>query len=140
GIGQGLSMGIGASLAQPDVPTMTLVGDGGLAVHFGELMTLAQERPWLVLVLFNDRGYGVLRNTQDAFLARRSGVDLATPEFALVAESMGLPYWYVNQLEDAEEALMVAIDTKGPSIVEIDVDAMDEMPKPFTPPVTIPHG
>lgn len=45
GIGQGLGMGIGAALARPDAPTVVIAGDGGLAVHLGELLTLAQERP-----------------------------------------------------------------------------------------------
>ena len=81
GIGQGLGMAIGAALAARPA-TVVLVGDGGLAVHFGELLTLAQERPWLVLLVFNDGGYGVLRNMQDGYGDRRSGVDLVTPDFA----------------------------------------------------------
>ena len=140
GIGQGLAMGIGAAVARPDLPTLTIVGDGGLAVHFGELMTLAQERPWMLLLLFNDRGYGVLRNTQDAFVQRRSGVDLTTSDFSLVARSLNLPYWNVSSLDEIEEALGLALDTRGPAIVEVDVDAMGDMPKPFTPPVKIPKG
>ncbi|MYV60466.1 thiamine pyrophosphate-binding protein, partial [Streptomyces sp. SID4931] len=79
GIGQGLGMGIGAALARPDAPTVVIAGDGGLAVHLGELLTLAQERPRLTLIVFNDGGYGVLRNMQDRYGERRSGVDLATP-------------------------------------------------------------
>ena len=39
GIGQGLAMGIGAALARPDEPTVVIAGDGGLAVHIGELAT-----------------------------------------------------------------------------------------------------
>ena len=65
GIGQGLAMGIGAAISRPDEPVAVLAGDGGLSVHLGELVTLAQEQPWLTLVVFNDNGYGVLRNMQD---------------------------------------------------------------------------
>ena len=89
GIGQGLGMGIGAALARPGSPTVVLAGDGGLAVHLGELLTLAQERPRLTLIVFNDGGYGVLRNMQDRYGDRRSGVDLVTPDFEQLARACG---------------------------------------------------
>lgn len=139
GIGQGLAMAIGAALSRPESPTLALTGDGGLAVHLGELLTMAQEQPWLVLLVFNDRGYGVLRNTQDAFVSRRSGVDLTTPDFSKLAGSLDLPFWRVGALDDVEGALVAAVSTRGPAIVEVDVDQMGAMPKPFTPPVKIPQ-
>lgn len=138
GIGQGLAMGIGGALARPDLPTLVLVGDGGLAVHLGEMGTLAQERPWLVLLLFNDGGYGVLRNTQDVHVERRSGVDLANPDFGKLAGSYGIPHFPVKSTDDVEEALASALSTRGPAVVEIDVDALGPIPRPFTPPVSIP--
>ncbi len=58
GIGQGLGMGLGAALARPGEPVVVIAGDGGLAVHLGELLTLAQEGPRLLLLVFNDGGYG----------------------------------------------------------------------------------
>ena len=101
GIGQGLGMGIGAALARPGAPTVVIAGDGGLAVHLGELLTLAQERPRLTLIVFNDGGYGVLRNMQDRHSERRSGVDLATPDFELLARACGLPYARIAAEEHA---------------------------------------
>ncbi|WP_017612361.1 thiamine pyrophosphate-dependent enzyme [Nocardiopsis salina] len=138
GIGQGLAMGIGGALARPDLPALALVGDGGLAVHLGEMGTLAQERPWLVVLLFNDGGYGVLRNTQDAHVERRSGVDLANPDFAQLAGAYGIPHFPVKSTDDVEEALASALSTRGPAVVEVDVDALGSIPRPFTPPVSIP--
>ncbi|UXI78927.1 thiamine pyrophosphate-binding protein, partial [Streptomyces vinaceusdrappus] len=104
GIGQGLAMGIGAALARPDEPTVVIAGDGGLAVHLGELLTLAQERPRLTLIVFNDGGYGVLRNMQATYTERRSGVDLFTPDFARLAAAGSLPY---ARIGDASEAAKV---------------------------------
>lgn len=138
GIGQGLAMGIGGALARPEAPTLILVGDGGFAVHLGELGTLAQENPWAVVLLFNDGGYGVLRNTQDAHVGRRSGVDLATPDFGLLAAAYGLPHWRVKSTDDIEGALAAALSVRGAAVVEIDVDALGPIPRPFTPPVKIP--
>ena len=138
GIGQGLAMGIGAALARPSVPTCVIAGDGGLAVHLGELVTLGQERPWLVLVIFNDGGYGVLRNMQDRYMARRSGVDLFTPDFGQLASACGLPYARVTSADGFDAAFAAAVATRGPSVVEVDVTEVGPTPVPFTPPVAIP--
>lgn len=138
GIGQGLGMGIGAALARPDAPTVVIAGDGGLAVHLGELLTLAQERPRLTLLVFNDGGYGVLRNMQDRHSDRRSGVDLATPDFELLARACGLPYLRIAAAEHAEPVISEAVASDGPTLVEVDLAALGPMKNPFTPPVKIP--
>ncbi|MFJ3704260.1 MULTISPECIES: thiamine pyrophosphate-binding protein [unclassified Streptomyces] len=138
GIGQGLGMGIGAALARPGAPTVVIAGDGGLAVHLGELLTLAQEGPRLTLIVFNDGGYGVLRNMQDRHGERRSGVDLTTPDFGLLARACGLPYARVSAEEHAAAVLTEAIASDGPTLVEVDLEALGPMKNPFTPPVRIP--
>lgn len=138
GIGQGLGMGIGAALARPDAPTVVLAGDGGLAVHLGELLTLAQERPRLTLIVFNDGGYGVLRNMQDRYSERRSGVDLATPDFELLARACGLAYARITAEEHARPVIGHAVESDGPTLVEVDLARLGPMKNPFTPPVKIP--
>ncbi|MEU7241601.1 thiamine pyrophosphate-binding protein [Streptomyces sparsogenes] len=138
GIGQGLGMGIGAALARPDQPTVVIAGDGGLAVHLGELLTTAQERPRLTLLVFNDGGYGVLRNMQDAYGERRSGVDLCTPDFARLATACSLPYARVSAPADAAPVLEAALAADGPTLVEVDLASLGPMKRPFTPPVKVP--
>ncbi|MFC9977280.1 thiamine pyrophosphate-binding protein [Spirillospora sp. NPDC127200] len=138
GIGQGLAMGIGAALARPDVPSLVIAGDGGLSVHLGELATLAQERPWLVLLVFNDGGYGVLRNMQDAHMGRRSGVDLFTPDFGALAAATAMPYALVKRADAFEEAFAKAVAAHEPYLLEVDVTAVGPTPVPFVPPVPLP--
>lgn len=140
GIGQGLAMGLGAAAARPEEPTVVLAGDGGLAVHLGELATLAGERPWLVLLVFNDGGYGVLRNMQDHHADRRSGVDLFTPDFSRLAAGMDLPYQLVQASGQFEEAFAKALDERGPHLIEVDVTALEPLPEPFVPPVHVPSS
>ncbi|MFD4137647.1 thiamine pyrophosphate-binding protein [Streptomyces sp. NPDC058572] len=138
GIGQGLGMGIGAALARPEDPAVVLAGDGGLAVHLGELLTLAQERPRLTLLVFNDGGYGVLRNMQDRYSERRSGVDLVTPDFEQLAGACGLPYLRISAAGEARPLIAEAVASDGPTLVEVDLAALGPMKNPFTPPVRIP--
>ncbi|MFD0058624.1 thiamine pyrophosphate-binding protein [Streptomyces sp. NPDC127168] len=138
GIGQGLGMGIGAALARPGEPTVVIAGDGGLAVHLGELLTLAQERPRLTLIVFNDGGYGVLRNMQATYTERRSGVDLFTPDFGGLAAACGLPYARIGDASEAAKVIDAAVASDGPTLVEVDLAALGPMKDPFTPPVKIP--
>ena len=138
GIGQGLGMAIGAALSRPEEPAVALVGDGGLAVHLGELLTLAQTGARLTVLVFNDGGYGVLRNMQDRYFDRRSGVDLATPDFRRLAEACGLPYARIAAEDEAAGVLAEATAAGGPSLVEVDIAALGPMKNPFTPPVKLP--
>jgi acetolactate synthase I/II/III large subunit len=138
GIGQGLAMGIGAAAARPDEPTLVIAGDGGLAVHLGEMATLAEQAPWLVLVVFNDGGYGVLRGIQDVHGSRRAGVDLLTFDFAQVAQSVGIGHRLVRAAGEFDDALAGALAERRPTVIEVDMTAVGPMPKPFVPPLPIP--
>jgi len=140
GIGQGLAMGLGAAMADSERVVCVMVGDGGLAMHLGELLTLAQERPRVAVVLFNDGGYGVLRNMQDRYFPRRSGVDLHTPDFASLFAGIGLTHKRVEDVVSFRGAFGEAIAHGAPYVVEVDVDAIGPMPRPFVPPVHIPGG
>ena len=137
GIGQGLGMAIGAALADETRPTLAIAGDGGLAVHLGEILTVAQEKPWLVLMVFNDAGYGVLRNMQAA-TGPTYAVDLATPDFAGLAASVGLDYRRISSAADAQTVLPEAVSLGLPVVVEVDLAEFGPMPTPFTPPVSVP--
>jgi acetolactate synthase-1/2/3 large subunit len=137
GIGQGLPMAIGAALAAPERKTVALIGDGGFMLTAGELATAVQERANLAIVLMNDRGYGVIRNIQDAqFGARRAYVDLHTPDFALLCRALGVPHWRVDAAQHFGAAFTSALAVAGPALVEVDVTALAPYARQFAgPPV-----
>lgn len=139
GIGQGLAMGVGASAGRLDVPTVVIVGDGGLAVHLGELLTLVQEQLPVTVVVFNDGGYGVLRNMQKAEGWTEAAVDLHTPKFDALAASIGLNYALIDDAGKAEDVIGSAVLSGRPILIEVDVNAIGPMPRPFTPPVEVPR-
>ncbi|WP_229117502.1 thiamine pyrophosphate-binding protein [Enemella dayhoffiae] len=138
GIGQGLAMGIGAAVGRPEVPTIVIAGDGGLAVHLGELASLAGSGARCVVVVFNDSGYGVLRNMQHAHGFDRAGVDLFTPDFETLAASIRLPFWRTGAPGTFGPALERALTVNGPAMIEVTVGDLDPAPGAFTPPVHIP--
>jgi acetolactate synthase-1/2/3 large subunit len=137
GIGQGIAMAVGAALAAPGRKTVALSGDGGFYVSLGELATAVQENADVAFVVMNDKGYGVIRNIQDAhYGGRRHYADLHMPDFDGLSRTMGLPYHRVAKAEDMAAALEAAIAVDGPALVEVDMTAIGPFARPFAgPPV-----
>jgi acetolactate synthase I/II/III large subunit len=132
-IGLGLSMAVGASIGRPERQVVALVGDGGFASGVAELMTAAQERARVTIVVFNDGGYGILRNLQDAhFDGRRFGVDLQTPDFMELGRSAGVWAGQVRSSLEMGPQLREALEVDGPAILEIDMAAVGPQAVPFT--------
>jgi acetolactate synthase I/II/III large subunit len=135
GIGQGVPMAIGAALARSPAKTIALIGDGGAMVNLGELATVVETKANIVLVLMNDRGYGVIRNIQDAqFGGRRHYADLHTPDFQLLAASFGVRHQRVADIDDFANALDRALLAGGPQLVEVDMAAIGRFPESFAGP------
>jgi acetolactate synthase I/II/III large subunit len=135
GIGQGIAMAVGAALAGAEAKTVALVGDGGAMVDLGELATAAETRADIVFVLMNDRGYGVIRNIQDAqFGGRRHYADLHTPDFKLLAAAFGIAHQRVSCADDFAPALHRALDASGPQLVEVDMVAIGPFAEAFAGP------
>ena len=139
GIGQGLAMGIGVALASQvhglGRRTVVLAGDGGFMLNLGELACAVQEQADLVLLLMNDRRYGVIRNIQDAvYGSRHCYVDLHTPDFAALCASMQAGYLRLDAPARAEAVIGQALQMRGPVVVEVDMAAWGEFPVKFAGP------
>jgi acetolactate synthase-1/2/3 large subunit len=135
GIGQGIAMAVGAALAGAPAKTIALVGDGGAMVNLGELATAAETRADIAFILMNDRGYGVIRNIQDAqFGGRRYYADLHTPDFKLIAAAFDIAYQRVSRAEDFAAALQRALTAAGPQLVELDMVAIGPFAQSFAGP------
>jgi acetolactate synthase-1/2/3 large subunit len=133
-IGPGLPLAIGAALAT-DARTVVIQGDGGFMLSIGELATAAQYRLPIVICLFNDRGYGVLRMIQNQrFEGRHTGVDLHTPDFVQVAEGMGVTAVRVRDAGAFDAAFERAMGTDGPVLIDVDMTALAPMGNLFAPP------
>ncbi|MGH7034192.1 MAG: thiamine pyrophosphate-binding protein [Stellaceae bacterium] len=125
GIGQGLPMALGAALGAPGRRTVALIGDGGFALSLGELATVAEAWPDLVILLMNDGGYGVIRNIQDSdYGGRRCYADIKAPHFGRLAESLDIPHRFIRDLADFSAIFASALTARGPTIIEIDMRAI----------------
>lgn len=126
GIGQGLAMGIGAAIANQEHAlqrkAIALVGDGGLMLNVGELACAVQENAALVVLVMNDRAYGVIKNIQDVhYGARRCYADLHTPDFAQLCASLKVPHLLLDDPAQTPAILAKALSTNGLVMVEVDM-------------------
>jgi len=134
GIGQGIPMGIGAGLAGLG-KAVTLVGDGAAQLSLGELATAVESGAETVFVLMNDRGYGVIRNIQDAqYGGRQHYASILTPDFALVCAAVGLPHARIARAEAFAPALDAALAAPGPHMIEVDMTAIGPFAESFAGP------
>ena len=129
-IGPGLPLAIGAAVGTGQ-RTVLIQGDGGLMLSIGELATVAEYQLPLVILVFNDGGYGVLRQIEDAMMQRRFGVDLHTPDFVTVAQGMGLESERVTGLSEFEPAFERALDRTGPTLLDIDMHSLAPLTFPL---------
>ena len=85
----------------------------------------------------NDKGYGVIKNIQDAqYGGRRHYVDLHTPDYAQLSQSLALRHRRVSNLADVGAALEEATIESGPFLLEIDMLSIGTFKTAFAgPPV-----
>ena len=75
-------------------------------------------------LLMNDSRYGVIKNIQDdIYGSRHAYVELHTPKFADFCASLGAPHFKLADPSQSAEVLAKAFATRGPVIVEVDMDA-----------------
>lgn len=126
-IGPGLPLALGAA-AGSGRPTVLIAGDGGFMLHVGELSTAVQHDLPVVICLFNDRGYGVLRSIEARqFDGRNFGVDLATPDFPALAKSMGVQAARVASPAEFESRFREAVASGRPWLLDIDLLALSPL-------------
>ncbi|HEY5645735.1 MAG TPA: thiamine pyrophosphate-dependent enzyme, partial [Pseudomonadales bacterium] len=125
-IGPGLPFALGAVIGTGR-PGVLINGDGGFMFHATELATAAQYGVPLVICVFNDGGYGVLRWLQETRFGRINETDLGKMDFAKMAESMGVPGERVQSVEGFEQAVARGIESAGPYLIDVDMECFAAM-------------
>ncbi len=120
-IGPGFPMAVGAAIATGK-KSVVVHGDGGFMFHATELATAAQYQVPLVICVFNDSGYGVLRWLQSTRFGRVNETDLGKVAFAQMAHSMGVPAERVQSVAEFEAALDTAMAAEGPYLIDVDME------------------
>jgi pyruvate dehydrogenase (quinone) len=114
-----LSQAIGAQSAFPARQVVALAGDGGLAMLMGELLTLRQNKLPVKIVVFNNASLNFVEVEMKAAGFVNFGTGLDNPNFADVANAMGIHGRRVEEPNDLEAALRAAFEHDGPALVDV---------------------
>jgi acetolactate synthase-1/2/3 large subunit len=128
-LGWGYATALGAQHARPDVPVVSINGDGGFLFTASELATAVHHRIPLTAVVFNDGAFGNVRRIQaELYGNRQIASDLHNPDFVRFAQSFGAAAERAKSPRALRAALRRALQRRdGPSLIEVPVE---EMPSP----------
>jgi pyruvate dehydrogenase (quinone) len=116
-----LPQAIGAQVACPKRQVIALAGDGGLAMLMGDLLTLRQHRLPVKVVVFNNEALAFVELEMMAAGLLQSQTDLANPNFAEVAQALGLVGYRVEHPSQLEPTLKLALSTPEPAVIDVRV-------------------
>jgi acetolactate synthase-1/2/3 large subunit len=131
-MGFGVAGALGAKLAAPDRPCVSVCGDGAFFMHASVLGTAVEYKIPVVWVVWNNYAYASIRGLQRGYL---DGRELATdfkhpdtgapynPDFAAMARSAGIDGVRVDRAADLGDAVRVGIATGRPYLIDAHISA-----------------
>jgi acetolactate synthase-1/2/3 large subunit len=129
-LGYGFPTSLGAKVAHPDRPVVSINGDGGFGFCLNELATMALHEIAAVAIVFTDDAFGnVRRIQQEQFGGRTIASDLLNPDFLKLAEAFSV----VGRHADTPEKLRVAVEESvradEPTLIAVPIG---QVPNPWT--------
>jgi acetolactate synthase-1/2/3 large subunit len=122
-MGYGLPAAIGAKLARPSGPVVSVSGDGGFLMTMGELETAVRCGLGVVALVLDNQRHGTIRMHQESeHPGRVIGTELSTPDLAAVAKAFGADGWSVHDNSQLEPALRKALASEKPSVLHVFMD------------------
>ncbi|WP_392960259.1 thiamine pyrophosphate-dependent enzyme [Streptomyces sp. LN245] len=118
-LGYALPAAIGAKAACPGREVVALSGDGGLQFTVQELATAVQLRLPLPVVVFDNGGYGEIRDEMAARGDTPTAVDLAPVDLPALARAYGGQGTHAYDPDELSTALAEALRTPGPTLIAV---------------------
>jgi pyruvate dehydrogenase (quinone) len=120
---------IGAQAASPGRQVISLSGDGGFAMLMGDLLSLTQLKAPVKVVVFNNGALGFVELEQKSTGFLPTGTDLVNPNFAAMAEAVGIKGVRIEDPKDVDARIAEALAHPGPVVVDA-VVAREELAMP----------
>lgn len=133
-MGFGLPAAIGATFGAPDRTVCIFTGDGGLQMSIQEMGTIMEQQAPVKIILMNNNYLGNVRQWQDMFFnKRKSFTRMINPDYGKICEGYNIPYIFVSERDELEDAISRMLSTDGPFLLECAVKE-EENVLPMTPP------
>lgn len=118
-LGYGLPAAIGARVADPSRPVVTVIGDGALMFCVNELLTAVEQRLDLTVVCVDNGGYAEIKQNEVDRGIDPVGVDLVQPDWAALANAFGATGRRVERRDEVGAAIRAAIAAGGVQLVHV---------------------
>src|ERR1700726_4256514 len=126
-MGAGLPSAIAASLIHRDRRVLAVCGDGGFMMNSQELETAVRLNLNLVVLVLEDRAYGMIRWKQEVDGFSDFGLDFGNPDFVAYAKSYGAKGWRVGSAGEFKTMLEAAFREGGVHLVVAPIDYSENM-------------
>jgi len=117
-----MPMSIGAALARPNQQIIALCGDGGLSMLLGDLATIVQYKLPVKLIVFENQSLGMVKLEMEVAGLPDWQTKMYNPDFAAVAEAMGMKGFTVNDPNKLENTLKEVFALQEPVLVCVKTD------------------
>ncbi|KTD24221.1 MULTISPECIES: ubiquinone-dependent pyruvate dehydrogenase [Legionella] len=117
-----LAQAIGAQAAYPKRQTVALCGDGGFTMLMGDILTLNQQNLPIKVVVFNNGTLGFVEMEMHVGGMLEYSTELNNPNFAKMADAVGIKGFRVDESTHLREALQSAFAHAGPALVDVRVN------------------
>jgi len=125
----GLPYAIAAAVAYPDRPVFCIIGDGGLSMLLGELITVAAYKLNIKIIVIKNNTLGQIKWEQMVFLGNPEyACDLYPADFVTIARGAGIDAIQIEEPATCGSQLDMVLNHQGPTLIEAVVDQ-------FTPPM-----
>ena len=121
-LGFALPAAIGAALSGQR-PVIGLIGDGGIMFTLGELSAAVAQKLALPILIWNNAGYGEIRDFMDEAAVEQEGVNLLAPDFVALAKAFGAEGCRIDKPEQLPGAVAEAFRRNTPTLIEITAPA-----------------
>jgi pyruvate dehydrogenase (quinone) len=119
----GLPYAIGAAVAYPDRPVCCIIGDGGLSMLMGELITLAAYQLNIKIIVIRNNTLGQIKWEQMIFLGNPEyACDLYPADFVTIARGCGIGAAQISEPAACGQQLDAALAHEGPVLIDAVVD------------------
>jgi acetolactate synthase-1/2/3 large subunit len=126
-MGFALPGALGVKLAQPESKVLAVVGDGAFLMNSQEIETAVREKIPLVVLIWEDGGYGLIEWKMDLELGEHHYVSFGNPDVVKYAESFGAKGYRIGSAEELLPTLRAALDDDGVSLIACPVDYSENL-------------
>ncbi len=124
-IGSALPLAIGASFAKPHNTVIVITGDGGFQLNIQELQTVCHHNLPIKIILFNNSGYGMIRQFQEQYFEGRfqsSVIGYSNPDFQKVVSAYNISGSKISSEREIGPALLSLFSDTKPGFLEVMID------------------